>query len=115
MQDLRLRLHTARSPAEPLLRAGPAHFRRWFDRIMAGFDLARVGFRPYSLRRGGATYHFLRHGSSERTMLMGRWETLRAAKQYILEGQAAAAELALPVHVRQRLVSYARALCQAYD
>ena len=54
---------------------------------------ALVGFRherllPYSLRRGGATWHMHKYGSLSLTALLGRWKNDRTAKIYI-DGAAA--------------------------
>ena len=40
-------------------------------------------FKPYSLRRGGASHHFRRFGNMSLTMDIGRWAELRTAKTYI--------------------------------
>ena len=40
-------------------------------------------YRPYSLRRGGATHHFLHGASMDRTAERGRWSNLRTARIYI--------------------------------
>ena len=57
---------------------------------------AKIGFEhprlmPYSLRRGGATWHMHEHGSLAQTALLGRWKHENTAKIYI---HGAAAELA---------------------
>lgn len=38
---------------------------------------------PYGIRRGGATFHFLSHGSYDLTRDLGRWNDQKTAKQYI--------------------------------
>ena len=58
---------------------------RWLG-SMVGFRHQR--FTPYTLRRGGATWHFHRHGSLALTALTGRWQQERTAKIYI-DGAAA--------------------------
>ena len=40
-------------------------------------------FRPYSLRRGGATHHFLVGGQLDKTTDRGRWGNTRTARIYI--------------------------------
>ena len=44
------------------------------------------GFRPYSLRRGGATELFQRTQSMEAALIRGRWESSRVARVYISDG-----------------------------
>ena len=56
----------------------------------------RLGFSPgtltpYGIRRGVATWHFLRFGSLSITAALGRWESERTARIY---AEGAAAELA---------------------
>ena len=58
---------------------------RWLGKLV-GFSHQR--FTPYSLRRGGATYHFHALGSMARTAVAGRWKHEATAKIYI-DGAAA--------------------------
>jgi len=58
---------------------------RWLGRLV-GFEHKR--FTPYSLRRGGATWHFHKYGSLHLTAVAGRWKQERTAKIYI-DGAAA--------------------------
>jgi len=58
---------------------------RWLAKLV-GFSHKR--FTPYSLRRGGATWHMHKYGSLARTALAGRWKHESTAKIYI-DGAAA--------------------------
>ena len=53
---------------------------------LVGFSHNRL--TPYSLRRGGATWHMHTYGSLSTTALLGRWRHERTAKIYI-DGAAA--------------------------
>ena len=53
---------------------------------MEELGLGELGYKPYSLRRGGATEDFRQHGRLDRALLRGRWKGHTAARQYILEG-----------------------------
>ena len=53
---------------------------------MKELGLERMAYKPYSMRRGGATEDFREHGSMDRSLLRGRWKSAPAARQYILEG-----------------------------
>eukprot|EP00435_Cladocopium_sp_Y103_P066273 s1586_g28.t1 len=53
-------------------RSGSA-FRDLFRRILVALNVDRLGFRPYSLRRGGATFEMQSHGLMERTLIRGRY------------------------------------------
>ena len=58
-------------------------FRASFKRHLSRFDLVQHEFRPYSLRRGGATHLFQSTGSMETALLRGRWGSSRVARIYI--------------------------------
>ena len=75
-------------PQEPIY-TRPSRFLgedlRWLASLV-GFKHKR--FTPYSLRRGGATWHFHKFGSLNKTCMAGRWKHERTAKIYI-DGAAA--------------------------
>ena len=71
-------------------------WRELFSQTLTDLQFDQFQFRPYSLRRGGATFWFLQHGSLGRLLLQGRWATQRTARIYINEGLALLAELRLP-------------------
>ena len=58
---------------------------KWLASLV-GFSHQRL--LPYSLRRGGATWHMHKYGSLSLTSLIGRWKHERTAKNYI-DGAAA--------------------------
>eukprot|EP00435_Cladocopium_sp_Y103_P032808 s562_g8.t1 len=62
----------------PLWSGSGAAFRKRFAELCRVFDIERLGFRPYSLRRGGATDLFQRSHSMECALIRGRWESSRA-------------------------------------
>ena len=62
------------------------NFRDQFKRYMKKSDLLAHNFRPYSLRRGGATHTFQQSGSMEMALLKGRWGSSRVARIYIADG-----------------------------
>ena len=70
----------------PIWSSTQAAFRLRFRHLCHLFDLGRHNFRPYSLRRGGATEHFQRTNSMESTLIRGRWQSSRVAKLYISDG-----------------------------
>ena len=83
----------------------PHAFREKFRHLLKYFGLA-PSFRPYSLRRGGATDDFRSHGLMERTLLKGRWGTSFAARQYIQEGLSDLTRLRISSHTAHLLQSY---------
>ena len=70
----------------PIWRFSGQAFRNRFNHYCNRFDLGKFLFRPYSLRRGGATHHFQETRSMESALLLGRWESARVAKIYISDG-----------------------------
>lgn len=84
---------------------GPLKFRKQFKETM-GFFKFGPSFRPYSLRRGGATAHFRRYGQMERTLIRGRWTTNQAAKQYIQEGLSVLTKLSVSSITQNLVDSY---------
>ena len=73
-----------------------AAWRKLFSACLTALSLDVFQFRPYSLRRGGATFWFSKHGSLDKLMIAGRWQAVRTARVYINEGLAVLAELSLP-------------------
>lgn len=67
----------------PLWNGSPAAFRRRFAQLCNIFGLDHLQFRPYSLRRGGATDLFQQTQSMEAALIRGRWESSRVARIYI--------------------------------
>ena len=50
--------------------------------------LPRMAWKPYSIRRGGATADFLHDCSSDRTVDRGRWSSVKTARIYVNESMA---------------------------
>jgi len=71
----------------------PAFWRARFAEGLKALGLESFGFRPYSLRRGGATYWFGRHQNLDRLLIQGRWLTQKSARIYINEGLAILASM----------------------
>ena len=72
----------------PIWRGSKAAFRQRFKEYCRSFKVHRMGFRPYSLRRGGATALFQDTLSYDAALDQGRWSSIRAAKLYIQDGLA---------------------------
>ena len=68
-------------------------WRALFSNTLHDLKLDSFEFRPYSLRRGGATHWFRHHGSFDKLLVQGRWAAPKTAKVYINEGLALLAEL----------------------
>ena len=86
------------SSTTPLVQSA-AQWRKLFNQGLEALKLQSWNFRPYSLRRGGATWWFSRHHSMDRILLEGRWSAPKTAKIYLNEGLAVLVELRLsPSH-----------------
>ena len=57
--------------------------------------LESLELRPYSLRRGGATWWFCQHGNLDRVMVLGRWQAQKTARMYLNESRTILAEMRL--------------------
>ena len=78
------------------LTSKPHAWRSMFSDCLAALKLETWGFRPYSLRRGGATFLFTKCGSLDRVLLAGRWTAIKTAKIYLNSGLAMLADIQIP-------------------
>ena len=92
-----------RHPAATLLPETPGEFRRKFKQIVLGLGLEGQNIAVYSLRRGGCVYDFNTHGSTETTLIRGRWAHASTSRIYLQEAVAEAMEWSLEPELRQRL------------
>ena len=76
----------------------PGHWRKLFNDSLAALRLTHYNFRPYSLRRGGATWWFSRHHSLDQILIQGRWQAVKTARIYLNEGLALLAELQISMN-----------------
>jgi hypothetical protein len=74
----------------------PHSWRALFSECLQQLKLDNWDFRPYSLRRGGATHLFIKCGSLDRVLLAGRWTAIKTAKIYINSGLAMLSEIQIP-------------------
>ena len=73
-------------------------FRGFFNGLLQRVSLTRFGFKPYSLRRGGATADFQAHGQMERTLVRGRWKSSFVARLYITDALSYIPQITLTPH-----------------
>ena len=66
-----------------LYRKTPSNFGAELRELGGLVGLPTQRLTPYSLRRGGATWHFSKYGQLSRTTLLGRWQNERTARIYI--------------------------------
>ena len=79
-------------PPGAFLCPAPHTWRKIFNQSLESLGLGDLGYRPYSLRRGGATFYFQRHGQLDRLLVQGRWQSSRTARIYLNSGLAMLAE-----------------------
>lgn len=78
------------------LTTSPSSWRALFNECVSALGIEAHQFRPYSLRRGGATFWFQKHQSFDRILVQGRWHTQKSARIYLTEGLAMLASMVLP-------------------
>ena len=92
------------SASTPLARS-PITWRALFSESLDALGLQAFGFRPYSLRRGGATWWFSKHHNLDRILVQGRWAALKTARIYLNEGLAMLAQTRINFK-QPRIASY---------
>ena len=98
-----LALATAQSDrGDQICKRNSRSLARQFTHYINRLGLGNVGYKVYSLRRGGATYWFKRSGSMESTCERGRWQSARSARIYVNDGLLELLELELSP--RQRVL-----------
>jgi integrase len=85
-----------KKPGDPLFPTGSGQFRNLFHSVIQKLHLQHWGFKPYSLRRGGATDHFRKFGSLSSTVVKGRWSSAKMARIYLNDGLATLASFSFP-------------------
>ena len=103
----------ASSSSRPLV---PSH-RKWreqFATVLSALKVDHLNFRPYSLRRGRATFWFSKHSSLDKLLVQGRWRLAKTARIFVNEGLAILADLVLPdPHAQPFLRIYRKAALQS--
>ena len=108
VHDVVRRLKGWKATPKVKLTESPKVWRAKFAESIAALGLESFQFRPYSLRRGGATFSFSKHGSLDRLLIHGRWQTPKTARIYINNGLATLAEMRIPMKKLQGFVNIYR-------
>ena len=94
-------VHSNPSDPDPRLFAfSPDFLRRLMYQASAALQLP-IRYTPHSLRHGGATDDFLRHGSVERVQFRGRWKQLESVRRYVQMARAVLSRRQVPPHIHQ--------------
>jgi len=102
------RLLQGLDPGEFIITVTIGRFRRLFQHAIDILRLNEFNFKPYSLRRGGATHDFKASGNVIKTSMRGRWQNIRTARIYIEDGVAALTALRLSKEHQEMLREAAR-------
>ena len=81
-------------------------FRQRFHSYLKFFEVVHLNFRCYSLRRGGATCDFQKHGLMERTLVRGRWGSTAVARIYLADALAQLPRLHMKPRTKQLLKKF---------
>ena len=92
--------------AGPLWSQSPKLFRARFKQICDIFFLAAFRFRPYSLRRGGATHLFQVTKSMEAALVKGRWQSSHVARIYISDALSYLPKMTMSLDSKKMLNQY---------
>ena len=76
-------------PGDLLCSRGVHRYRKTFSENLRSLPIdVNLPWKPYSLRRGGATFFFRKCGSLSKTVIYGRWNSPRTTRIYINEALA---------------------------
>ena len=98
-----------RASTELLMDVSPRIFRKLFAHMVQLLKLTGK-ISLYSLRRGGASWHFLQFNNIERTAIRGRWSHTKTARTYVQDCMAQREKLSLSDEQRSLLSMFARKL-----
>lgn len=83
------------NPVTPLVKS-TSRWRILFAECLKCLGLEEYGFRPYSLRRGVATFWFSKRQNLDRLCIHGRWASQKTAEVYVNEGLSLLTTMSLP-------------------
>ena len=89
-------------PGDRVVGITPAAFRTGFAEDIRRLGLDPTAYKPYSLRRGGATHRFRLGQTVAAISEIGRWAHLSTCKIYIEEALAELTSMLVPKTVRRR-------------
>lgn len=82
-------------------------FRAEFSTLSKFFRVCRLKFKPYSMRRGGATFLLQEGMALESILIGGRWKSVAVARLYLEDGLSLVPSLRIHGTDRARVNSYA--------
>lgn len=85
-------------------------FRRQLAMYLDFLGLSSVGFTPYSIRRGGASFAFSQGYTFDTLLVMGRWQSIKTARIYLDSGRSSLIQLQLPHHAQAHVQHFGHQL-----
>ena len=92
-------------PGEPLLPIREAAFRKTFSHVAQCLVLLQLGLKPYSMRRGGATFLWRSTLSYDAVSHRGRCASIATCRRYVEDGAIAIAEQRLTTYQIEQLTA----------
>ena len=93
-------------PGEYLIGRSAPRFRKDFEKLLDVLGLSGFDFKPYSLRRGGASHLFHETGNMSLTQERGRWSSLQTARLYVDEAVAVMGAAVMSVKQKHNCQKY---------
>ena len=90
-------------PGDRLVSESPATFRAGFATDLRKIGLSPVDYKPYSLRRGGATHKYRSGVTMGAIAEMGRWAHLATCRIYVNDAMAEVARVTLPKGTERKI------------
>ena len=95
------------APGELLWPHSAQHFRQTFRTMCEYFQVEALLFKPYSLRRGGATFLLQSGVPLETILIRERWKSVGVARLYLEDGLAQLPSLRLNSVVKSKIHRWA--------
>ena len=108
MAIIRAYLRTPGDNAELVGKTSGQHFRSCFAALLHRFGAGNLDFRPYSLRRGGATSLYRQGWPTENIFILGRWKSTSSARTYIDDGLTQQASLCFTARVQAKIACFSK-------
>eukprot|EP00435_Cladocopium_sp_Y103_P016983 s2158_g4.t1 len=96
-----------RYKGDPLWPHSAQAFRHQFQKLCDFFQISSLLMKPYSLRRGGATFLLQSNVPLETILVRGRWRSLGVARLYLEDGLAQLPSLRLSASVQSHISRWA--------
>jgi len=90
-------------PGERLIQDSPGAFRAGFATDLREIGLSSEAYKPYSLRRGGATHRFRCGTNMAAIAETGRWAHLATCRIYVNDAVAEITKVTLPKAVGRKI------------